>query len=134
MAAAAPHLIKAGGGTIIAISSAAGLKGLPFYAPYVAAKHGVVGLARSMANELGGYGIRVNTIHPAGVRTAMSEGLDMGPLLEANPLLGPVFMNALPVELVEPSDVSDALLFLAADESRFVTGLAMTVDCGNAIR
>jgi SDR family mycofactocin-dependent oxidoreductase len=132
--ASAPHLIARGGGSIIAISSAAGLKGLPFYAPYVAAKHAVVGIARSMANELGGHGIRVNTVHPAGVRTAMSAGLEMGELLEANPLLGPIFMNTLPADMVDPADVSDAVLFLASDEARFVTGLAMTVDCGNAIR
>ncbi len=134
LVAAVPHLLARGGGSMIAVSSAAGLKGLPFYAPYAAAKHGVVGIARSLANELGAQGIRVNTIHPAGVRTAMSAGLDMSGLLEANPLLGPVFMNALPVELVEPSDVSDTVLFLASDEAKFITGLAMTVDCGASIR
>jgi SDR family mycofactocin-dependent oxidoreductase len=134
MTVAVPYLVASGGGSIIAISSAGGLKGLPFYAPYVASKHGVVGIARSLANELGGHSIRVNTVHPAGVRTDMSAGLDMGGLLEANPMLGPVFMNSLPVELVEPSNVSDAVLFLASDESRFVTGLAMTVDGGNTIR
>jgi SDR family mycofactocin-dependent oxidoreductase len=134
MVATAPHLIEGGGGSIIAISSAAGLKGLPFYGPYVAAKHAVVGLARSMANELSEYGIRVNTIHPAGVRTAMSAGLEMGDVLAAHPQLGPIFMNSLPMELVEPDDVSDAVLFLASDESKFITGLAMTVDGGNTIR
>ena len=134
MSAGIPHLLAAGGGSMIAVSSAAGLKGLPFYAPYVAAKHGVVGIARSLANELGGRGIRVNTVHPAGVRTDMSAGLQMGPLLEQNPLLGPIFMNSLPAEFVEPEDVSDAVAFLASDDSKFVTGLAMTVDCGNTIR
>jgi SDR family mycofactocin-dependent oxidoreductase len=134
MVVAVPYLIAAGGGSIIAISSAAGLKGLPFYAPYVAAKHGVVGIARSLANELGGHNIRVNTVHPAGVRTDMSAGLEMAGLLEANPMLGPVFMTSLPAEMVEPEDVSDAVLFLASDESQYVTGLAMTVDAGNAIR
>ena len=134
MVAGAPHLIENGGGSIIAISSAAGLKGLPFYAPYVAAKHAVVGIARSMANELAEYGVRVNTVHPAGVRTAMSQGLDMGDLLEAHPQLGPVFMNSLPMDMAEPADVSEAVLFLACDESRFVTGLAMTLDAGNTIR
>jgi NAD(P)-dependent dehydrogenase (short-subunit alcohol dehydrogenase family) len=134
LTAAAPHLLAAGGGSMIAIGSAGGIKGLPFFAPYVAAKHGVVGIARSLANELGGRGIRVNTVHPAGVRTDMSGGLDMDDLLAANPRLGPIFMNALPADFVEPSDVSDAVLFLASDESKFVTGLAMTVDCGNSIR
>ena len=116
------------------MSSAAGLKGLPFYVPYVAAKHAVVGIARSMANELSEYGIRVNTIHPAGVRTAMSEGLETGEPLEAHPQLGPIFMNSLPMEMVEPEDVSNAVLFLASDEAMYVTGLTMTLDGGNTIR
>jgi len=134
MTAAVPELIKAGGGSIIAISSAAGIKGLPFYAPYVAAKHGVVGIARSLANELGSQRIRVNTIHPAGVDTAMSAGLDMGELLTKNPELGPIFMNSYPVEMVEARDVSNIVLFLGSDEARYVTGLEFTVDGGNTIR
>ena len=64
MVAAAPHLIAAGGGSIICTSSTAGIKGLPFLAPYVAAKHGVVGIAKTMANELARHNIRVNTVHP----------------------------------------------------------------------
>ena len=132
--AGAPHLIENGGGSIIAVSSVAGLKGLPFYAPYVAAKHAVVGIARSLANELAEYGVRVNTVHPAGVRTAMSGGLDMSDLLDAHPQLAPVFINSLPIDMAEPADVSEAVLFLASDESKFVTGLAMTLDGGNTIR
>ena len=61
-----PHLIAAGGGSIICTSSTAGIKGLPYLAPYVAAKHGVVGIARTMANELARHSIRVNTVHPTG--------------------------------------------------------------------
>ena len=70
-----PHLIAAGGGSIICTSSTAGIKGLPFLAPYVAAKHGVVGIARTMANELARHSIRVNTVHPTGVDTPMGSGL-----------------------------------------------------------
>lgn len=72
MVAAIPHLVAAGGGSIIATSSTAGLKGMPFLAPYVAAKHAVVGICRSLANELSGHHIRVNTVHPAGVDTRWS--------------------------------------------------------------
>ena len=68
-----PHLIAAGGGSVICTSSTAGLKGLPFVAPYVAAKHGVVGIARTMANELATHRIRVNTVHPTGVDTPMGQ-------------------------------------------------------------
>jgi SDR family mycofactocin-dependent oxidoreductase len=135
IAVAAAHLIASGGGSVIAVSSAAGLKGLPFFTPYTAAKHGVVGIARSLANELAQHDIRVNTVHPAGVATAMSGGLaPLTGLIEQNPNLGPIFMNSLPVELVDVRDVSNAVLFLASDEARFVTGLEFTIDGGNTIR
>jgi SDR family mycofactocin-dependent oxidoreductase len=135
MAAGARHLIAGGGGSIIATSSTAGIKGLPFLAPYVAAKHGVVGIAKTMANELARYKIRVNTVHPTGVNTPMGGGLGgLEALLGKDPNLGPIFMNALPVESVEPRDISNAVLFLASDEAQWVTGLEFTVDAGNTIR
>jgi len=135
MVAAAPHLIANGGGSIICISSTAGIKGLPYLAPYVAAKHGVVGIARTMANELASRKIRVNTVHPTGVDTPMGTGLGgLEPLLTRDPNLGPIFMNTLPVEIVAPRDISHAVLFLASDEAQYVTGLEFTVDAGNTIR
>jgi SDR family mycofactocin-dependent oxidoreductase len=135
MVTAAPHLIKNGGGSIICTSSTAGIKGLPFLAPYVAAKHGVVGIARTMANELARYKIRVNTVHPTGVNTPMVEGLGgLNPLIERDQNLGPIFMNTLPIESVEARDISNAVLFLASDEAQYVTGLEFTVDAGNTIR
>jgi SDR family mycofactocin-dependent oxidoreductase len=135
MVACAPHLIAAGGGSIICTSSTAGIKGLPYLAPYVAAKHGVVGIARTMANELAAHGIRVNTVHPTGVQTPMADGLGgLNPLIERDPNLGPIFMNTLPVESVEARDISNAVLFLASDEARYITGLEFTVDAGNTIR
>ena len=133
--AGTPHLIAAGGGSIICTSSTAGIKGLPFLAPYVAAKHGVVGIARTMANELARHQIRVNTVHPTGVDTPMGTDLPgLEPLREQDQNLAPIFVNTLPVEIVEPRDVSNAVLFLASDESRYVTGLEFTVDAGNTIR
>jgi SDR family mycofactocin-dependent oxidoreductase len=135
MTVAAPHLVAAGGGSIIATGSTAALKGVPFLAPYVAAKHGVVGLAQVMANELGRHHIRVNTVHPTGVRTTLVDGLaDMDRLIADNPGVGGIFMNSLPVKFIEPRDVSDAVLYLASDESRYVTGLSLTVDAGNTNR
>jgi NAD(P)-dependent dehydrogenase (short-subunit alcohol dehydrogenase family) len=135
MVAAAPHLIANGGGSIICTSSTAGIKGLPFLAPYVAAKHGVVGIARTMANELAQYKIRVNTVHPTGVNTPMVAGLGgLDSILQKDQLLGPIFMNTYPVEMVEPRDISNAVLFLASDEAQYVTGLEFTVDAGNTIR
>jgi SDR family mycofactocin-dependent oxidoreductase len=135
MVVATPHLIANGGGSIICTSSTAGIKGLPFLAPYVAAKHGVVGIARSMANELAQHKIRVNTVHPTGVQTPMVAGLGgLDAILGKDPQLGPIFMNTFPVEIVEPVDISNAVLFLASDEARYVTGLEFTVDAGNTIR
>jgi SDR family mycofactocin-dependent oxidoreductase len=138
MVVSVPHLIAAGGGSIICTSSTAGIKGLPYLGPYVAAKHGVVGIAKSMANELAAHRIRVNTVHPAGVDTPMGAGLaGLGGLEQLrirDPNLGPIFMNTLPVEIVDPRDISNAVLFLASDEARYVTGLEFTVDAGNTIR
>jgi SDR family mycofactocin-dependent oxidoreductase len=135
MVVSVPHLVTAGGGSIICTSSTAGIKGLPYLAPYVAAKHGVVGIARTMANELAAHKIRVNTVHPTGVDTPMGTGLGgLEALIGRDPNLGPIFMNTLPVETVDPRDISNAVLFLASDEARYVTGLEFTVDAGNTIR
>jgi SDR family mycofactocin-dependent oxidoreductase len=132
---AIPHLIDRGGGSIILISSVAGLKGQPFLVPYVAAKHGVVGLMRGLANELARYMIRVNSIHPTGVETPMALGLGhMNDLIADVPELGPIFSNTLPITVTQPEDIAAAVLFLASDESRYVTGLEMKVDAGCTIR
>ncbi|GAA1678645.1 mycofactocin-coupled SDR family oxidoreductase [Fodinicola feengrottensis] len=133
--AAAPHLIAAGGGSMIIISSTAGLKGQPFLAPYVAAKTGIVGLARCLANEWAEHRIRVNTIHPAGVQTGMSAAFaNLQPMIDRHPALGPIFSNTLDVEVVETSDVSAAVAYLASDDARYVTGTELKVDAGNTIR
>jgi SDR family mycofactocin-dependent oxidoreductase len=135
MVVSVPHLIAAGGGSIICTSSTAGIKGLPYLAPYVAAKHGMVGIARTMANELAAHKIRVNTVHPTGVDTPMGTGLGgLESLIGRDPNLGPIYMNTLPVEIVDARDISNAVLFLASDEARYVTGLEFTVDAGNTIR
>lgn len=129
--ASVPHLLEAGGGSIIMTSSTAGLKGLPFLAPYAASKHGMVGIMRVMANELGEYRIRVNTVHPAAVETPMLEGLGRtSELVDQHPLVGPVMMNTLPVESVETSDITNVVVFLASDDSRFVTGAEFKIDAG----
>lgn len=136
MVAAIPHLIANQGGSIIATSSVAGVKGLPFLAPYVAAKHGVIGIVKAMANELAEHRIRVNAVVPTGVMTPMAAGLsNMTQLNEAHPGMGPIHMNTLPdVHAVEPVDISNAVLYLASDEARYVTGTEFRVDAGNTIR
>ena len=135
IAATAPHLVTAVGGSIVVIGSTSALKGTPFFAPYTAAKHGVVGLAKAMANELARHSIRVNTVHPAGVKTALTGALKrLDELIGTDPGLGPVFMNSLPTQWVEPDDVSSAVVYLASDESRYVTGTELKVDAGNTNR
>ena len=134
-AAALPHLIDSGGGSLILISSVAGLKGQPFLAPYVASKHGLVGIMRTLANELASRHVRVNSIHPTGVDTPMLVGLSgLTERIESSPDTGSIFLNSLPVDVIAPDDVSDAVLYLSSAESRFVTGLTLTVDAGSTAR
>ena len=130
MVAGVPHLIANGGGSVIATSSTAGIKGLPFLGPYTAAKHGVVGIARTMANELARYKIRVNTVHPTGVNTVMATNETMVERSTQDPEFVKGMANALPVDVVEPADISNAVLYLAADSGRYVTGVALSVDAG----
>ena len=141
--AAVPHLISGGGGgSIILTSSVGGLKAYPHTGHYIAAKHGVVGLMRTFAVELGQHNIRVNSVHPTNVNTPlfMNEGTMrlFRPDLE-NP--GPddmavvaQMMHVLPIGWVEPVDISNAVLFLASDEARYVTGLPMTIDAGSMLK
>jgi SDR family mycofactocin-dependent oxidoreductase len=133
MKAAVPHMLAAGnGGSIITISSVAGIKSLPGQAHYGAAKHGVVGLTKAAAIELGEHGIRVNSIHPWGVSTVMAtDDPHMVEMLTAQPNYGMSFASALTtVPLAEPDDISDAVVYLASDLSRAVTGTQLTVDMG----
>jgi SDR family mycofactocin-dependent oxidoreductase len=132
-AAVIPHLIERGG-SLVNISSAAGIKGSPLTTPYTASKHGVVGMSLALANELATHSIRVNTVHPTGVPTGMAPTSLHGLLSEERPDLGPIYQNALPVLMVEPRDISNAVLFLVSDESRYVTGLEFKVDAGVTIR
>ena len=134
--AAVPPMIEQGtGGSIVFTSSVAGLMGHPFIVHYAAAKHGVVGLCQTLANELGEYDIRVNSIHPAGVNTAMAAEPDLFPLMEKfATTLAPIFMNSLPGSLIEPEDVAGLVAFLASDEARYMTGCQIPIDLGNTNR
>lgn len=133
--ATVPTLIEGGrGGSVIITSSVAGLKGLPFLGHYAAAKHGITGLAKTLANELGEYDIRVNTIHPHGVRTGMGGDESLTETLAGGGTLGAMFIPALPYEMVEPEDIANMVAFLASDEGKFITGSQMRVDLGNINR
>ncbi|ORA33240.1 mycofactocin-coupled SDR family oxidoreductase [Mycobacterium aquaticum] len=132
-AAALPHLVERGG-SLVNISSAAGIKGTPLHTPYTASKHGVVGMSRALANELAAHHVRVNTVHPTGVETGMRPDSLHSLLIEQRPDLSPLFGNALPIVMAEAIDISNAVLFLVSDESRYVTGLEFKVDAGVTIR
>lgn len=131
--AAIPILIEQGtGGAIIFISSVAGLRGLPLIADYVAAKHGVTGLAKSLANELGRYRIRVNTVHPHGVNTELKPG--MREALEADAELSAFYQPVLPDQVSEAEDIAAAVAWLASHEARHVTGIQLPIDLGRTNR
>jgi SDR family mycofactocin-dependent oxidoreductase len=134
-AAAIPAMIEQGdGGSLIAISSSCGLKAQPGQAHYSSSKHGVVGLVKSAAIELGPHRIRVNSIHPGGVDTPMGHNPDLTALLETNPEYGVAFGQALPEPYLAPvDDISTAVCYLASDASRYVTGIQLPIDMGAVI-
>jgi SDR family mycofactocin-dependent oxidoreductase len=132
-AVAIPHLLAQGGGSLVNISSAGAMKGFPLQTPYTAAKYGVTGLTIALANELAAQSIRVNSVHPTGTPTGMIPSSFGSTLGEERPDLIPIFVNAMPTPCIEPVDVSNAVLFLISDESRFVTGLQFKVDAGVSI-
>jgi SDR family mycofactocin-dependent oxidoreductase len=134
-----PHLMAHGdGGSIVITSSAAGLHAFANLAHYASSKHGVVGLMRVLAVELGPHKIRVNSIHPTQVNTPMLMNDQIYPLFcpdVENPGaddLAPVSqaMHTLPVPWVEPVDISNAIVFLTSDEGRYITGVPLPVDAG----
>ncbi len=139
--AAIPHLRAGGrGGSVILTSSDLGLMGKQNVGHYVAAKHGVVGVMRTLALELAPDMIRVNSVHPTTVDTDMIQNAatyalfapDLDQKERTKDRLAPRFqsINALPIPWIEPRDVSNAVLWLASDESRYVTGVTLPVDAG----
>lgn len=141
-AAKQPLIDTGDGGSVIIISSLAGLRALGAGGGYAAAKTGLIGLMRGYAHELAPYRIRANSVHPTNVRTPMiindATARAFRPDLE-NPSQADVdaalsHLNLLPVPYVDASDISDAVLFLASDESRYITGTALPVDAGGAVK
>ena len=118
-----PTMRRQRGGSIVNISSTAGLIGFPHQAGYVASKWGVRGITKSAAVELGGTGIRVNSVHPGPVRTPMTTGLGA-----ENAARQPI------ARVAEPEEVSALVAFLASDESSYCTGAEFTVDGGRTVQ
>jgi SDR family mycofactocin-dependent oxidoreductase len=130
------ELIEGGrGGSIVITSSTMGLR--PLFSDfsggadsYVAAKAGVVGLMRAYAAGLGEWNIRVNSVHPTGTNTPMVVNDFFWEYVQSNPKTASRVVNTLPVEMVEASDVSEAILYLVSDSGRYVTGVCLPVDAG----
>jgi len=123
----APAIIASGGGAIINMSSVAGLGGAPLFGAYAATKHAVIGLTRTAAVELRDAGVRVNAVCPGLAETQMTA--ELAPVVEA--ALGASLMPvvaAMQGRLVQPSEVAEAVAFLASDRASFITGVALPVD------
>ncbi|MFD2467794.1 mycofactocin-coupled SDR family oxidoreductase [Amycolatopsis silviterrae] len=129
------------GGSIVFVSSVSGLIGVPTMAHYTASKHGVVGLMRALAVELAPHNIRVNSVNPGNVDTPMVNNATMRKMYlpeveDPTPEAADNVMkelSALPTGWIDPREVSDAVLYLASDEARNITGITLPVDAGMMI-
>ncbi len=131
-----PHMIARNkGGRILITSSVAGMRGEPGMAHYSASKWAVVGLAKSLAQELSAYSITVNTLHPTAVNTDIIKGMAQASKMKVEDLVDFIHAgHALPVKLIEAQDVASAALWLASDEARYVTGHTLKVDAGRMLK
>jgi SDR family mycofactocin-dependent oxidoreductase len=125
-----PHMIEARRGSIINNSSIAGLRGMARLSHYAASKWGLTGLSKSWAIELAPHGIRVNSIHPTGVDTPLNDGLAAMEGMTTQEIAERSAGNLLPVPWVETSDVAAAVLYLAGESARYVTGTTLVIDAG----
>lgn len=119
-------MTEQGSGSVINTSSVAGLNGSPLTSPYVASKHAVVGLTKSAALEVAEANVRVNSVHPSPANTRMMRSLETGYELDEA-----TFAKSIPLgRYAETSDVTNVVLFLASDESEFITGSQYRIDGG----
>lgn len=137
--ASTQHIIDGGeGGSIILTSSSAGLKGTGTDktggAAYTAAKRGLVGYMQVIANDLAQYMIRVNTIHPTGVATGMTMNEAMMRMVADSGGNISAMQNALPIQILQPEDIANAVAWLVSDEAKYITGVALPLDAGFSIR
>jgi SDR family mycofactocin-dependent oxidoreductase len=125
-----PIMIRQRAGVIINNSSIAGLRGMGRLSHYAASKWGLTGLTKSWAIELAPHGVRVNSIHPTGVNTPMNDGLAWLEGKTPEQIAEASAGNLLPVPWIEPEDVAHAVLYLASDRARYVTGTQLVLDAG----
>lgn len=125
-----PQMIKQKSGVIINNSSIAGLRGMYRLSHYAASKWGLTGLSKSWALELAQHNIRVVSIHPTGVNTPMNDGLAAMEGATPEEIAERSAGNLLPVPWIEPEDVAEAVLYLASERARYVTGAEFVLDAG----
>jgi SDR family mycofactocin-dependent oxidoreductase len=133
--AAIPAILEGGrGGSIVMVSSSAALKPLPTIGHYSAAKAGLVGLMKSLALELAKDSIRVNTVHPGGTATGMTQNAAAEQWQATTPGIGDTLELPLPIFRMEPIDIAHAIRWLCSDEARYVTGTTSLIDAGALLR
>ena len=133
--AAIPALLAGGrGGAIVLMGSTAAVKPLPTIGHYAAAKSGLVGLAKSLALELAGEGVRVNVVHPGGTGTYMTENPAAEHWQATAPGVGGALELPMGIHRMAPGDVAAAVRWLCTDEARYVTGVELVVDAGATLR
>ncbi len=125
-----PVMMQQKSGVIINNASIASFRGMNRLSHYAASKWGLTGLTKSWAIELAPYGIRVLSIHPTGVNTPMNDGLAALEGKTPREIAEASAGNLLPVPWIEPDDVANAVLFLASDKARYVTGSQFVIDAG----
>lgn len=126
-----PHMYKAGSGSVINTSSVAGLRGSAGVLPYVTSKHAVSGMTKVAAIEAAAHGVRVNSVHPSPVNTRMMRSLEAGFDPKDAEAAKTAIENSIPLgRYGEPGDIASLVLFLASDESRFITGAQYRIDGG----
>ena len=132
---AIPAILDGGrGGASVIVSSTAALKPLPTIGHYAAAKAGLVGLMKSLALELASARIRVNTVHPGGTATDMTENAAAERWQATAPGVAGALELPMPIHRMEPRDIAYAIRWLCSDEARYVTGTTSVVDAGALLR
>ncbi|PJF44755.1 MAG: short chain dehydrogenase [Phototrophicales bacterium] len=125
-----PQMLKNGGGAIVNTSSVLGLVGIQYLSPYVAAKHGVVGITKEAALTYGPQNIRVNCVNPGVIRTAMTTE---NPSIPVEAMEQMAATQPIP-RMADPSEVAAVVVFLCSDEASYITGVALPVDGGHVAR
>ncbi|HKT06053.1 MAG TPA: mycofactocin-coupled SDR family oxidoreductase [Rugosimonospora sp.] len=141
--ASIPHIVAGGrGGALVLTNSVGGLKAHPNIGNYVSAKHGLVGVMRTLAVELAPYNIRVNSVHPSQVNTPMLMNEmtyrmfrpDLENPTQDDMAMVSQMMHLLPTPWIEAEDVANAVLFLVSDDARFITGVTLPIDAGALLK